>query len=69
MMKKREKKQESWEYFVSGMSSGGLSAERGDRYSPGSIQYVHVVNMKAGILSAQESWFREELNAPASYSA
>lgn len=53
---KREKK--SLENTVaSGMRGGGLSAQEGSLVRScmfGSIQYVHVVNMKAGILYAQQ---------------
>lgn len=54
---KKEKKKKSLESTVaSEMKGGGLSAQEGGLVRScmfGSIQYVHVVNMKAGILYAQ----------------
>lgn len=54
----RKKKEKSLESTVaSGMRGGGLSAQEGGLVRScmfGSIQYVHVVNMKAGNLYAQQ---------------
>lgn len=54
----RKEKEKSLESTVaSGMTGGGLSAQEGSLLRScmfGSIQYVHVVNMKAGILYAQQ---------------
>lgn len=54
---KKEKEKSLESTVASGMTGGGLSAQEGSLLRScmfGSIQYVHVVNMKAGILYAQQ---------------
>lgn len=60
---KKEKEKSLEGTVASGTTGGGLSAQEGSLVRScmfGSIQYVHVVNMKAGILYAQREQISEE---------
>ena len=66
---KKEKEKSLEGTVASGTTGGGLSAQEGSLVRScmfGSIQYVHVVNMKAGILYTRaRADFRGELDEPA----
>lgn len=60
---KKEKEKSLEGTVASGTTGGGLSAQEGSLVRScmfGSIQYVHVVNMKAGILYVQREQISEE---------
>lgn len=60
---KKEKEKSLEGTVASGTTGLGLSAQEGSLVRScmfGSIQYVHVVNMKAGILYAQREQISEE---------
>lgn len=59
---RKEKKKSLESTAASEMKGGGLSAQEGSLVRScmfGSIRYVHVVNMKAGILNAQQKQVSE----------
>lgn len=72
---KQEKQRSLKSTAASGMRGGGLSTQEGSSVRPcmfGSIRYVHVVNMKASILYAQQKQncrISGDISEPALYSA